>query len=253
MSKKVYNYIRKETFPTPFCPGCGHGIVMGLILRAINELDIDMDEFVFVSGSGCAGWIPNPHYAADTMHTSGGQSIPHAIGIKKANPNLRVVVIGGDGDIGSAGGNHLIHAAKRNLDITVICSNNQVLAQSGGQIAPTTPIGAITTTSRTGNVERPFDLCKIAHAAGAQYIARASAYHAKLSLKYIKYGLVAKGFSFIEVLSPCPVEYGRRNNFKDSVEMLRGLRINCVPGDIITGSEQRGITDRVFIGEFVRK
>ena len=252
MTKQLYKNIRKNALPTPFCPGCGHGIVMGLVSKAIDELDIDIDEFVFVSGPGCAGWIPE-HFAADNMHTGSGQAISHAIGIKKASPNLRVVVIGGDGDLGSSGGNSLIHAAKKNLDITVICSNNLILAQSGGQVSPTTPIGAITTTSRTGNTERPFDLCKIVYGAGAQYIARSSAYHAKMSLKYIKYGLVAKGFSFIEILSPCPVEYGKRNNFKNTVDMLRSLRLNCVPGDITTASERIGIADRSFIGEYVRK
>lgn len=253
MSKKLYKYMRKENFPTPFCPGCGHGIVMGLIVRAVHELDMDIDDFVFVSGSGCAGWIPAAHFAADTLHASHGQAIAHATGIKKANPNLKVIVVGGDGDIGSNAAGQLVHAARRNMDMLVICSNNQILAQGGGQTSPTTPIGAITTTEKLGSAERPFDLCKIAHASGAQYVARSSAYHAKLSLKYIKYGMISKGFSYVEILSPCPVEYGARNNFKNSVEMLKSQRINCVPSDIITGSEQKGVTDRISIGEFIRK
>jgi len=142
----VKRMIRQDMFPTPFCPGCGHGILLAAILRAIDELGCDMDEMLFVSGIGCGGWIPSPHYAADTMHVTHGRPIPFATGAKLFNPDLKVVVIGGDGDIASIGGNHLIHAARRNIDMTVICANNGIYGMTGGQVTPTTPQGARTAT-----------------------------------------------------------------------------------------------------------
>ena len=147
---KLDKYIRPEVFPTPFCQGCGHGILMQAILRAIDELSLDIDKMVFVSGIGCAAWIPSPHFAADTLHTLHGRPIAYATGIKLFNPSLKVVVISGDGDLAAIGGNHLIHAARRNIELSVICANNSIYGMTGGQMAPTTLPGQKTTSSPQG-------------------------------------------------------------------------------------------------------
>ena len=155
-----------------FCPGCGNETVIDSILYAIDNLYGSTDDFVFVSGIGCAAWIPSPHIKADTIHTTHGRPITFATGIKLANPNLKVVVISGDGDLAGIGGNHLIHAARRNVEITVICVNNLVYGMTGGQLSPTTPIGAFTSTTSGGNIEYPFDLARLVMSAGASYSAR---------------------------------------------------------------------------------
>ena len=139
MVRALEKYIRPGVKSTPFCPGCGHGILMGLILRAIDELKMDMNKMVFVSGIGCAAWIPSPHYDGDTLHTLHGRALAFATGVKLFNPELCVMVVSGDGDLSSIGGNHLIHAARRNIDLKVICANNMIYGMTGGQVASTTP------------------------------------------------------------------------------------------------------------------
>jgi 2-oxoglutarate ferredoxin oxidoreductase subunit beta len=224
MKANVIKYLRTEALPTPFCPGCGHGILMGCVLRAIEELEIDINKMLFVSGIGCAAWIPSPHFAADTLHTTHGRAIAFATGAKLAKPELKVMVISGDGDLASIGGNHLIHAARRDIEIVVICSNNQIYGMTGGQVSSTTPLKAHTTTTPKGNIERPFDLCKLVEAAGASYVARYTILHPKEITESIKKALKNPGFSFIEVISPCPTEYGRRNDLASPISMLANLR-----------------------------
>ncbi|GAF92974.1 unnamed protein product, partial [marine sediment metagenome] len=167
MARDLEEYLRPGLDSTPFCPGCGHGILMNLILRAIDELKLSMDEMLFVSGIGCAAWIPSPHFNADTLHTLHGRAIAFATGAKMFNPKLNVMVISGDGDLTSIGGNHLIHAARRNIDLSVICANNMIYGMTGGQVASTSPLGALTSTTMDGNIYRPFDLCKLVLGAGA--------------------------------------------------------------------------------------
>jgi 2-oxoglutarate ferredoxin oxidoreductase subunit beta len=217
-------YLRTETFPTPFCPGCGHGILMGSIIRSIQEAKLDIKQTVFVSGIGCASWIPSPHFAADTMHTTHGRAIAFATGIKLFNPKLRVIVVSGDGDLADIGGNHLIHAARRNRELTVICANNGIYGMTGGQAAATTPQGARTVTTPEGSPERPFDLCKLVTGAGATYVARSTVYHTRALIKYLKTALLHKGFAFVDVISPCPTQFGRRNDYKSAKEMIQALR-----------------------------
>lgn len=255
MNKKLCDYVRSEVFPTPFCSGCGHGILMNTILRCMKQLELDTKELIFVSGIGCAGWIPSPHFAADVVHVTHGRAIPFAVGIKSANPALRVIVISGDGDLASIGGNHLIHAAHRNFDITVICANNQIYGMTGGQTASTTPVGAFTSIAPAGNKEAPLDLCKLVIAAGASYVARYTVFHTKQLERAIKMGLTSnkKGFSFIDCISPCPTEYGRRNRFKTPVDMMKGLKLNCVPMDLSQAMSEKSIGDRIYIGEFSRR
>jgi 2-oxoglutarate ferredoxin oxidoreductase subunit beta len=151
INERMQKLIRAEAFPTPFCPGCGSGILMNAIVRAIAELEIDLDQLLFVSGIGCSAWIPSPHYNADTLHTLHGRPVAFAVGAKLYNPKLKVIVISGDGDLSSIGGNHLIHAARKDIDITVICANNMIYGMTGGQLAATTPLEFRTVTTPKGN------------------------------------------------------------------------------------------------------
>jgi 2-oxoglutarate ferredoxin oxidoreductase subunit beta len=247
----IRRYVRSEAFPTPFCAGCGHGILLGAILRAIDELGWNMNEMLFVSGIGCSGWIPSPHFAADTLHTTHGRPVAFAVGAKLFNPALKVVVIGGDGDIASIGGNHLIHAARRDIDLTVICANNGIYGMTGGQVTPTTPYGARTATTPTGNPDRPFDLCRLVAAAGATYVARYSVYQVRPLTQALKRALEHRGFAFVEVLTTCPTHYGRRNDLADPVAMLRDLKERCVTLSRAAKMDPEELKDKIIVGEFV--
>jgi len=211
MIKEIHEKFLRGT--PKFCPGCGNVIVLDSIISVIGDLYGTMDGFVFLSGIGCAAWIPSPHIKADTIHTTHGRPITFATGVKLANPDLKVVVISGDGDLAGIGGNHLIHAARRNLEITVICINNLILGMTGGQLSPTTPQGAITRTTSGGNIEYPFDLARLVACAGASYVARwttADKIQLQRSIgKALKKG--QKGLAFVEVISPCPTQFIRRN------------------------------------------
>lgn len=214
-------YLREETLPTTFCPGCGAGEVSNAFLKAMKDLGYeDFRGFAFVSGIGCSSWIISPHYRGDTLHTTHGRSIAFATGLKLARPELKIVVISGDGDLAAIGGNHLIHAARRNIDMTVICVNNYIYGMTGGQVGPTTFTGDQTSTSPYGNPERPFDLARLVAAAGANYVARWTTAHPVQAVRAIKTALERKGFSFIEMVSQCPTAYGRRTKSGDGPEML---------------------------------
>lgn len=205
--------LRTDRIPHIWCPGCGIGTAFSSCLIALKESGIDLKKTVMVSGIGCAG--RGAGYAnLDSYHTTHGRAIPFATGMKLANPELNLVVFSGDGDIFAIGGNHFIHAARRNVDMTVICVNNLNYGMTGGQVAATTPCGAKTTTSPHGNPEAPFNLPLLAYAAGATYVARWTILHARDLIGSIQEALLKPGFSFIEILSPCPVNYGRRNKEK---------------------------------------
>ncbi len=211
------HYLRKEALPNPFCPGCGNGVITNSFLKAVKDLGHDsLEGFAFVSGIGCGAWIPSPHFNADTLHTTHGRAIAFATGLKLARPELKVVVISGDGDLAGIGGNHLIHAARRNIDMTVICSNNYNYGMTGGQVSPTTFEGDTTATSPFGNPERPFDLARLVAAAGANYSARWTTAHPMQAARAIKTALSKRGFTFIEMLSQCPTAYGRRARVGDA-------------------------------------
>lgn len=197
---------------------------MAAILRSVDELNLDINKMLFVSGIGCAGWIPSPHFAADTLHTTHGRPIAFATGAKLFNPSLKVIVIGGDGDISSIGGNHLIHAARRNMELTVICANNGIYGMTGGQVAPTTPLSAKTATTETGNNDRPFDLVKLAKGAGAEFARRCDVYHARKLISTLKEALTYKGFAFIDVISPCYTQFGKRNSAESPAGMITDLK-----------------------------
>ena len=252
MVRALEKYIRPGVRSTPFCPGCGHGILMNHMLRAIDELNMDMTKMLFVSGIGCAAWIPSPHFDGDTLHTLHGRAIAFATGAKLFNPDLCVVVLSGDGDLSSIGGNHLIHAARRNIDLKVICANNMVYGMTGGQVASTTPKGAKTATTGEGNPYRPFDLCKLAEAAGATYVARYSVTQPVALIRAIKKSLLHVGFSFIEVLSPCPTQFGRRNRFDRPDVMIQDLIKRCVLEEEAEGLTEKEMAERILTGEFLK-
>jgi len=207
-------YLRDGMWPTIFCNGCGNGVVLEYTLWAIEELGLDMDKVVFTSGIGCSSRLPG-YINADGLHTTHGRAIAFATGVKAANPDLHVVVFTGDGDCTGIGGNHFIHAARRNIDLTVILINNFIYGMTGGQLAPTAPVGSIATTAPYGNIEHPFDICLLAKALGAAYVARWPVFHPYQPIKSVKEGIQKKGFSLLEFLAPCPTEYGRYNKLGD--------------------------------------
>ena len=220
----MINLIKKYSrfLPHKFCPGCGNGIILNCFMRAIDQLDIDPNSYLCVSGIGCSSWIPSPYLNLDTFHTVHGRAIAYATGAKVANKKLNVIVFTGDGDGAGIGGNHLIHAARRNIDLTVFLINNYIYGMTGGQMAPTTPKNSITSTSVFGSPERPFDLCDLVKSAGATYIARWSVFQPRQLIKSMKEAILHKGFAFIEILSPCPTEFGRRNqlSIKDYLSLF---------------------------------
>jgi len=250
MARDLEKYLRPEVKATPFCAGCGHGILMNLILRAIDDLSLPMEEMLFVSGIGCAAWIPSPNFKGDTLHTLHGRAVAFATGAKMFNPRLRTLVISGDGDLTSIGGNHLIHAARRNIDMTVICANNMIYGMTGGQAASTSPLGANTATSEDGNIYPPFDLCKLVAGAGAPYVARYAVTQPQSVIEAVKRSLSSVGFSFIEILSPCPTQFGRRNQQESPAEMLSYLMKNCVEREEAKNMEKADLGDKIVTGEF---
>jgi len=216
---------------TAFCPGCGHGILLGAVVRAAGELELDRRRLLFVSGIGCAAWIPSPNIQADTLHTLHGRAVAYATGAKLAKPELTVIVVSGDGDLSSIGGNHLIHAARRDVDLTVICANNQIYGMTGGQTASTTPLGSRTATDPQGNRYRPFDLCALVRAAGARYAARWPVTRPRPLIDSIKRAVQTPGFAFVEAISPCPTQFGRRNRYDDLRELYDQMGRLCVDDD----------------------
>ncbi|HUS78461.1 MAG TPA: thiamine pyrophosphate-dependent enzyme [Patescibacteria group bacterium] len=211
-------YIRSQ--PSTFCVGCGNGTILNCFVRAIDELGIPKDNVLCVSGIGCSAWIPSPNFNGDTLHTTHGRALAFATGAKVFNSDLVTTVFTGDGDGAGIGGNHLVHAARRNINITTILVNNMSYAMTGGQIAPTTQHGETTVTSPYGNPESPFDLVKLVSAAGATYVARWSTNNVVELTRSIKEGIENEGFSFIEVLSQCPTQQRRIFNIRDVVHRL---------------------------------
>jgi 2-oxoglutarate ferredoxin oxidoreductase subunit beta len=215
-----HEYLRhNKKFPHVWCPGCGNGIVMGALLRAIYRLDMDKDEIVLASGIGCSGRMPT-YLDFNTLHTTHGRALTFATGVKLANPALNVVAIMGDGDATAIGGNHFIHAARRNLNLTAIIINNSIYGMTGGQYSPTTPFGSKSTTSVYGHIEHAFSIAELAVTAGASFVARATVYHADLIDRLIEQAMRKRGFAVVEVISNCHVQYGRRNKLGGAVDML---------------------------------
>ena len=211
--------LREDRLPHIWCPGCGIGVALSCFLRALQKSGLDLDKVAVVSGIGCTGRVAG-YVKLDSFHTTHGRAIPFATGLKLANPELKVVVFSGDGDLIAIGGNHLIHAARRNIDMTVLCVNNFNYGMTGGQVGPTTPTGAMTSTSPYGCFEHPFNLPYMAAAGGAVYVSRWTALHVRRLEKSILEALHKRGFSFVEVISPCPTLYGRRNKQRTGLDQM---------------------------------
>ena len=216
----VEPFLRTERIPHIWCPGCGIGTTVNCFTRALLESKVDLDRVVVVSGIGCTGRVAG-YVKLDSFHTTHGRAIPFATGLKLANPGLTVVVYSGDGDLTAIGGNHLIHAARRNIDLKVICVNNMIYAMTGGQTAPTTPGTAITSTAPYGAFEPSFNLVQLADSAGASYVARWTTFHVRQLSRSMTEAFQKKGFSFIEVISPCPTLYQRRNKMGDGLDTMK--------------------------------
>lgn len=243
--------LRTERFPHIWCVGCGLGVALGAFASTLLENKFDLDKIAVISGIGCTGRMAG-YLKVDSFHTTHGRAIPFATGLHLANPKLKVVVFSGDGDIVGIGGNHFIHAARRNLDIAVICVNNFIYGMTGGQVAPTTPLGAYTTTTTYGNYEYSFNIPLLAAASGATYVARWTVLDIIKLRKSIQEALNKKGFSVIEVISPCPALYGRLNRLSAGVEMMKFLKEHSVFKKEAK-LEEAAITDgnQIVVGKFL--
>lgn len=251
MNNNLYSkYLVK--LPTMWCPGCGNGIVLQSIIRAIDEMNLDLDKVVFVSGIGCSSRAVN-YLNFDCMHTNHGRAIAFATGIKMANPELNVIVLTGDGDCASIGGNHLIHACRRNIDLTIICMNNSNYGMTGGQYSPTTPIDSITKTSVYGSYEPPFDLCDLTKSAGASFVARAATYYPVQMKNIIKNAIAHKGLSFVDCASDCPSLYGRLNRLGDAANMMSLWKDRLVTIKQAENMSSEQLQGKLVWGEFVSK
>lgn len=250
MTRAMESYLREGLSGTRFCPGCGHGILLGAVLRAVDRLGFKKEDLLFVSGIGCAAWIPSPNIGTDTLHTLHGRALAFATGAKMANPKLTTIVVSGDGDITSIGGNHLIHSARRNLDVTVVCANNQIYGMTGGQTASTTPLGAKTSTDPTGTIYRPFDLCKLVMASGARYAARYPVTRPRVLIDAIEKAVRTPGFTFVEAISPCPTQYGRRNQLSDLSKMYDRVDAICLDPAEVEAMEEDERLKHFAVGEF---
>ncbi len=228
MTGLVHKYLRHDKkFPHIWCPGCGNGIVLGSLIRAIDRLGLDKDKVALVSGIGCSGRMTT-YTDFCTLHTPHGRALTYATGLKLSREELTVIVIMGDGDATAIGGNHYIHAARRNVDMTAIIVNNQIYGMTGGQYSPTTPYSSMTTTTPYGMVEHAFDISALAVAAEASFVARGTVYHAALLDQLIESAIRKKGFSSVEVLSNCHTQFGRRNKMSSPVKMLEWFKENAV-------------------------
>jgi 2-oxoglutarate ferredoxin oxidoreductase subunit beta len=246
---RFMKYLRTDRLPNIFCAGCGNGIVMNTFFNAIELAEIDFDNLALVSGIGCSSRVPG-YIKCDSLHTTHGRPITFATGLKLANPELDVVVFTGDGDAAAIGGNHLIHGARRNIDLTVICINNSIYGMTGGQISPTSPTGSYGSTAPFGAIEKPFNLSELTKAAGASYVSRWTTAHPVQLSNAIKKGLLNKGFSFIEVISQCPTYFGRKNRMKTAVSMMQYMKDESIlkrKADTLTAAELEG---KLIVGEF---
>jgi len=218
-NENIFNYIRTDKLPHLWCPGCAHGIITASILRGIDKLNMDKNKIAFVSGIGCSGRTPG-YLDFNTLHTTHGRSLTFATGIKMANPELNVISVMGDGDSVAIGGNHFIHACRRNINITAIIYNNNIYGMTGGQYSPTTPKSFKASTAPYGNIDPSFDIVKLAMGAGASFVARGDAFHILQLDKLILKALSHKGFSVVEVMATCPTQLGRRNKMKEPYQNL---------------------------------
>ncbi|UCD18343.1 MAG: 2-oxoacid:ferredoxin oxidoreductase subunit beta [Candidatus Zixiibacteriota bacterium] len=243
--------LRMDRIPHIWCPTCGLGTTVTAMASALEQLELDLNNVAVVSGIGCTGRVAG-YMKLDSFHTTHGRAIPFALGLQIARPDMKVIVFSGDGDLISIGGNHFIHTARRNVDITVICVNNFIYAMTGGQVAPTTPITARTATSPFGNYEHPFNLPLLAASSGAVYVARWTALHIRRLTTAIKEAITKKGFSFVEVVAPCSTLYARLNKLGTGLDLMRFYHDNSV---IKHGADVREVDvdyqSKIVVGKFL--
>lgn len=247
MFHTIYPYLRaSKKFPHVWCPGCGNGIVLGSLIRAIDRVGLSKDNIAMVSGIGCSGRMP-VYVDFNTLHTTHGRALAFATGLKLARPEMNVIVVMGDGDAMAIGGNHFIHAARRNIGLTVIVINNMIYGMTGGQCSPTTPTGSFATTAVYGNIEQPLDISRMAEAAGAPFVARSTVFHVFELEKMMEKALNKEGFAVVEVLSNCHVGYGRQNDMGSPVAMLNWMRENTSPRFVQDGESSGKIARGVLV------
>ncbi|MGD9808023.1 MAG: 2-oxoacid:ferredoxin oxidoreductase subunit beta [Deferribacterales bacterium] len=242
MAYDYAKYLRKGKIPHIWCPGCGYGIIMKSVIRAVDDMGWDKDKLVFTSGIGCASRLPG-YIDANTLHTTHGRSLAFATGVKMAKPELNVIALGGDGDMTAIGGNHFIHACRRNINITCLVFNNYIYGMTGGQYSPTTPKAARATTAPYGNSDNQFDIAQLAIGAGATFVARSTTYHAVPMEKVIKQAFEHKGFSVVEIIAGCPTGYGRKNKIAAPAAMIEWQKehsVNKAQWDKMSDEEKVG-------------
>jgi 2-oxoglutarate/2-oxoacid ferredoxin oxidoreductase subunit beta len=251
-SETLQKLRKNKKFPTIWCSGCGIGIVMGALIRAIDHLGLNNDEVALVAGIGCTARMP-VYMDFNTLHTTHGRALAFATGLKIARPDMKVIAIMGDGDALAIGGNHFIHAARRNLGITALVVNNSIYGMTGGQYSPTTPVGGRASTAPYGNVEPPFPICELAVAAGASYVARSTVYHALELDKLLAEAIAKDGFSVVEAVSYCHTTYGRLNKLGTAADMMRALKDNSIAKTALDrlSPEEQAANTKVVRGTFV--
>ncbi|MHC4266771.1 MAG: 2-oxoacid:ferredoxin oxidoreductase subunit beta, partial [Planctomycetota bacterium] len=245
------SWLRMDRIPHIWCSTCGIGTVVTCFVEALKKSAIERNDVCVVSGIGCSGRVAG-YIKQDSFHTTHGRAVPFAVGLKMANPKLKVVVISGDGDISSIGGNHLIHTARRNIDITIICINNFIYAMTGGQVAPTTPLTAVATTAPYGSYENPFNLPALVAACGATYVARWTSLHVRRLTNSMTEALQKKGFSFVEVICPCTTLYARKNKLGSGLDLMKFYHDNS---EIVHGADPNDVDiqfqSKIKVGKFV--
>jgi 2-oxoglutarate ferredoxin oxidoreductase subunit beta len=253
VTKLIHKYLRHDKkFPHVWCPGCGIGIMLGALIRAIDRIGFGKDEIVLVSGIGCSGRLP-VYVDFNTLHTTHGRALTFATGVKLAKPSLKVIVIMGDGDAVAIGGNHFIHAARRNIDVTSIILNNSIYGMTGGQSSPTTPYGMRSSTTLYSNIEQVFKISELAVTAGAVFVGRGTVYHAKLLDSLIEQAMLKPGFSVVEVIAHCHTQYGRQNRLGTAVEMMEWQRDHAVAVEKAATLKPEELKDKIVTGVLVDK
>jgi 2-oxoglutarate ferredoxin oxidoreductase subunit beta len=251
ITRLIHEYLRHDKkFPHVWCPGCGIGIMLGSLIRAIDKTGYSKDDIVLVSGIGCTGRLP-VYVDFNTLHTTHGRALTFATGIKLAKPRLKVIVIMGDGDAVAIGGNHFIHAARRNIDLTAIIVNNSVYGMTGGQYSPTTPYGMKSTTTTYSNVEHAFNISELAVTAGAVFVGRGTVFHAKLLDSLMEKAFAKVGFSVVEIISHCHTQFGRLNRMGSAVEMMQWQRDHSVTVEKAAQMKAEELKDKFKIGVLV--
>lgn len=253
MEHKLLKYLRREILPSTHCPGCGCGQVLNAFVNAIDNLQINPDSIISVTGIGCSSWIPSPYLKCDTLHTTHGRAVAFATGVKVIRPESKVVVIAGDGDLAGIGGNHLIHAARRNVGLAVFLVNNYIYGMTGGQVSPTTPFGVPTSTTPYNNAEYPLKIAELVTAAGANYVARWTTFHVRKLIDAMEEALQKPGFSFIEIISQCPVSYGRRVGLRDGVAFMEHFKKNSVRVEKAAKLTEDELEGKIVVGKLVER